>query len=136
MKAYLEQAFSTEKLRGELSNSNSVFYFLYTDNKLSGYLKLNEYQAQTDIHDPQSLEIERIYVAKEWQGIGLGTILLNKAIEVANYRDKSYIWLGAWEENPKAILFYRKNGFYVTGRHSFFMGRDEQRDFIMRKDLL
>jgi ribosomal protein S18 acetylase RimI-like enzyme len=136
MKAYLEQAYNINKLREELSNSNSTFYFLYTNEKLSGYLKLNEYKAQTDIYDPQCLEIERIYVTKEFQGKGLGSFLIKKAIDIANIRKKSYVWLGVWERNHKAILFYKKKGFYVIGKHSFFMGEEEQTDFIMRKDLI
>lgn len=135
MKAYLEQAFDIDKLRIELLNINSTFYFLYTDDGLSGYLKLNESKTQTDIYDMQSLEIERIYVTKEFQGKGMGSILMNKAIEVANILEKSYVWLGVWEKNSKANLFYKKNGFYVISSHSFFMGEDEQTDFIMRKDL-
>lgn len=135
MKAYLEQAFDSNKLRNELSNSNSIFYFLYADEKLAGYLKLNEYNAQTDIYDPQSLEIERIYIAEEFQGKGLGSTLMNKAIDVANLREKLYVWLGVWEKNDKALRFYKNNGFYVKGKHSFFMGEEEQVDFIMCKDL-
>lgn len=136
MKAYNEKAFDIDKLRGELSNRHSFFYFLYSDEELSGYLKLNEYKAQTDIYDPQSLEIERIYVTKEFQGKGLGNTLINKAIDVAKIREKLYVWLGVWEKNNKAIQFYKRNGFYVIGKHSFFMGEEEQTDFIMRKDLL
>ena len=135
MKAYLEHAFNMDKLRGELTNSNSLFYFLYADEELAGYLKLNEYEAQTDINDPQSLEIERIYVAKEFQGKGLGSTLLNKSIDIAITRKKLYIWLGVWEKNQKALQFYKRNGFYSIGMHTFVMGDEEQTDFIMRKDL-
>jgi len=135
MKSYLEQAFDISKLRDELSNRSSLFYFLYVDEELAGYLKLNECIAQTDINDLQSIEIERIYVAKEFHGKGVGSILLNKAIDIANIRKKLYIWLGVWEKNDKALLFYKRNGFYFIDKHSFFMGEDEQTDFIMRKDL-
>lgn len=135
MEAYLNKAFETEKLRAELWDTNSSFYFLYSDGKLAGYLKLNEAPAQTDIHDEQSLEIERIYVSKEFQGKGLGGYLMDKAINIAVQRKKAYAWLGVWEENEKALGFYQKNGFYKTGTHSFFMGDDEQTDYIMRKDL-
>jgi len=135
MKAYLEQAFDIKKLRQELSNNNSTFYFVYTDDELSGYLKLNENMAQTEINDPLSLEIERIYVKKEFQGKGLGSVLMNKAIDIANIGQKLYLWLGVWEKNNTANLFYNKNGFYKISSHSFFMGEDEQTDFILRKDL-
>lgn len=135
MKAYLDKSFDIERLRAELLNANSMFYFLYSDGELSGYLKLNEAPAQTDINDGQSLEIERIYIAKEFQGKGLGTELMDRAIDLANMRKKLYVWLGVWEENEKAVLFYKKNGFYQIGTHSFFMGDDEQTDYIMRKNL-
>ncbi len=126
MKTYLEQAFEINKLRDELSNSSSLFYFLYVDEELAGYLKLNEYEAQTDLNDPQSIEIERIYVTKEFQGKGLGRILLNKAIDTANIRKKSYIWLGVRERNDKAISFYKKNGFYVIGNHPSLWEKNKQ----------
>lgn len=135
MKAYLEQAFNHDKMRDELSDINSAFYFLFADKELAGYLKLNEEDAQTDINDPQSIEIERIYVAKEYQGKGLGNILMNKALSIANDRRKSYVWLGVWEKNKNGIQFYKKHGFYKVDNHSFFMGEEEQTDFIMRKDL-
>jgi ribosomal protein S18 acetylase RimI-like enzyme len=135
MNAYLERAFNLNKLRGELSNSDSSFHFLYAGGELAGYIKLNESPSQTDINDTKSLEIERIYVAKEFQGRGLGNALMNEAVELAQKRNKLYIWLGVWEKNERAVLFYKKNGFYKVGTHSFFMGEEEQTDFIMRKDL-
>ncbi len=46
---------------------------------------------------------------------------------------KKSIWLGVWEENPKAIRFYEKNGFVPFSRHIFKMGDEEQTDIMMRK---
>ena len=79
MEAYLKDAFSEEKMRAELLESGSTFYFLLVDSELAGYLKLNECGAQTDIHSPDSLEIERIYLDKHFQGKGLGNCLMDKA---------------------------------------------------------
>jgi ribosomal protein S18 acetylase RimI-like enzyme len=136
MKDYLEKAFSMTKLRAELANTSSEFYFLYVDEQLAGYIKLNESPAQTDINDPQSIEVERIYLSKEFHGKALGSVLMNRAIEIAMEREKTYIWLGVWERNDKAIKFYIRNGFSPVGQHFFIMGEEEQTDFIMRKDLV
>ncbi|MBE6022595.1 MAG: GNAT family N-acetyltransferase [Cellulosilyticum sp.] len=136
MNAYLKYAFDVEKLSNELNDRHSVFYFLYFKEKLAGYLKLNEAPSQTEINDNASLEIERIYVLSEFQREGLGSYLMERAIAMATERKKQYVWLGVWEKNENAIRFYKKNGFYEIGTHSFFMGDDEQIDYIMRKDLI
>ena len=135
MDAYLEDAFNVERFSKELSDPNSVFYFLYCDGQIAGYLKLNEAPSQTDINDPVCLEIERIYVTGEFQGKGLGQYLMDQAIAMATGRKKKYAWLGVWEKNEKAIHFYKKNGFYKIGTHTFVMGEDVQTDYVMRKDL-
>ena len=91
LQAHLDRAYALEKLRAELSNPYSQFWFLYEKGSLAGYLKLNEAPAQTELHDPVSLEIERIYVARAFQGHGLGGMLMARAIETAQARGKRYI---------------------------------------------
>ena len=43
--------------------------------------------------------------------------------------------LGVWEKNRNAIDFYIKAGFEECGKHSFYMGDEEQVDWIMKKRL-
>jgi ribosomal protein S18 acetylase RimI-like enzyme len=136
MAAYLDTAFDPMKLQAELGNKDSAFYFLYADDCLAGYLKLNEGDAQTDLHDPRALEIERIYVKSEFQGQGLGHYLIEKAVEAAVSSNKAWVWLGVWEKNEKAIAFYKRHGFEVFGTHTFIMGDEAQNDYVMRKNLI
>lgn len=131
LKAYLDEAYDLDKLKKELKNPSSRFYFIYVDQQVAGYLKLNTDAAQTEPMGADSLEVERIYVKKAFQRYGLGKQLLNKAFEMAVEQNKKRIWLGVWEENANAIAFYRKKGFVQTGSHSFYMGDDEQVDLIM-----
>jgi diamine N-acetyltransferase len=135
MNGYLERAFNLKQLEKELSNISSQFFFVYFNNEVAGYLKVNTNDAQSEEMGDESLEIERIYVKKEFQKHGLGKYLLNKAIEMAMERNKQKIWLGVWEKNENAVAFYKKMGFVQTGAHSFYMGDEEQTDFIMTKTL-
>ncbi|MEM6737601.1 MAG: GNAT family N-acetyltransferase, partial [Bacteroidota bacterium] len=80
---YLESGFSTEKLRSELVDPHSEFFFAELDEETIGYLKVNVGQAQTEIKDENALEIERIYVLKEYHGKKVGQLLYDKAIELA-----------------------------------------------------
>jgi len=135
MKSYLESAYSVEQLTGELTNQFSEFYFALFDNKIAGYLKINYGLSQTELKDQNALEIERIYVLKEFQGKKVGQALYDTAYKIAMQRDVDYLWLGVWEENPRAISFYRKNGFIGFDRHIFKLGEDEQTDIMMRLKL-
>ena len=77
MNQYLEEGFAFEKLTAELNDSNSETYFATLDDKVIGYLKLNFGQSQTELQDDKALEIERIYVLKEFHGKNVGQILYN-----------------------------------------------------------
>lgn len=135
MKKYLEEGFSKEKVTAEINNQNSVFYFAMLDGKVIGYLKLNFGKSQTELQDDTALEIERIYVLKEYHGKKVGQVLYEKAMKVAREKNVNYVWLGVWEENPRAINFYQKNGFVEFDKHIFKLGDDEQTDIMMRLQL-
>lgn len=135
MQKYLEEGFSNQKLHNELSDPHSEFYLALVDTRVVGYLKVNSGQAQTELKDSKSLEIERIYVLNEFHGRQVGQLLYDKAIELAKLGNVSYVWLGVWEKNPRAIQFYKKNGFVEFDKHIFKLGDDEQIDFMMRLDL-
>ncbi|MBT2770863.1 GNAT family N-acetyltransferase [Halomonas sp. ISL-60] len=135
MKSYLERAFNTKQLEEELSNTSSAIFFLHFNEEVAGYLKINTDEAQSEKMGEESLEIERIYIKNKFQKLGLGKHLLNKAMDITREQDKKSIWLGVWEKNNNAIAFYKKMGFKQTGTHSFYMGDEEQVDFIMIKTI-
>ncbi|QZT39120.1 GNAT family N-acetyltransferase [Halosquirtibacter xylanolyticus] len=132
---YLDQEFSREKLRAQLLNENSEFYFTESDDKVIGYLKVNVKDAQTEMKLDNALEIERIYVLKEYHGKSVGKILYDKAIELARQKEVESVWLGVWEKNPRAIKFYEKNGLTVFDKHVFKLGDDEQTDIMMKLEM-
>ncbi|MGG1720477.1 GNAT family N-acetyltransferase, partial [Bacillus wiedmannii] len=110
-----------KQLEKELANLSSQFYFMYFNNEVAGYVKVNTNDAQSEEMGDESLEIERIYIKSTFQKHGLGKHLLNRAIEIAIEHNKKKIWLGVWEKNENAIAFYKKMGFVQVGAHSFYM---------------
>lgn len=132
---YLVEEFSTAKLTEELGDKNAEFYFAIQDKNIIGYLKINIGQSQTELKDDRALEIERIYVLKDFQGRNVGQFLFNKAIQIAVQRKADYVWLGVWEKNTGAIKFYKKNGFVAFDTHIFKLGNEEQSDIMMKRNL-
>jgi len=135
MKRYLEDGFSSKKLKEELTDENAEFYFAELNQDVIGYLKVNTGQSQTEIKDKNALEIERIYVLKEFHGKKVGQFLYDKAIELAKEKNVDYVWLGVWEKNQRAIRFYEKNGFVIFDKHIFKLGNDAQTDILMKLTL-
>lgn len=135
LKAYLDTAYDIKKIEQELQNKNSEFYFIYFEQDIAGYIKINVNDAQSENIADEALEVERIYIRTKFKRHGLGKYLINLAQDIAISKNKKVIWLGVWEHNPNAIAFYEKMGFIHTSSHSFFMGDEEQTDYIMTKNL-
>ena len=131
MNQYLEVNLSLERLTSEFSNPSTSFYFAKNGKEILAYLKLNEAEAQTEKREIPSMEIERIYVRKEFQNRGVGQFLLDFSIELKKDKQLKLIWLGVWEHNVSAIRFYERNQFQFFGKHSFMLGSDEQTDLLM-----
>lgn len=135
MVLYLEQAFNLERLTHAHQHAQTHYYFAAQREEVIGYLKLNTGDAQTEDLFDHSMEIERIYILPESFGKGVGQLLMDHAINFARSGHIRTIWLGVWEQNPRAVRFYEKNGFTVFGEHPYMMGKDEQIDLLMRFDL-
>ena len=135
MRLYLEMEFAKEKMKKEFYNIDSEFYIARLENKSIGYLKINFGKAQTELKENNGMEVERIYVLKDFLGKNVGQLLFDKALEITKEKKMDYLWLGVWERNLRAIRFYEKNGFSKFDTHLFKVGKDEQTDIMMKRQL-
>ncbi|MBC9935033.1 GNAT family N-acetyltransferase [Chitinophaga qingshengii] len=135
MRDYLSRYFNEAQLTHEINSPDSSYYLAFHQDAPIGYIKLNTGNAQTDLRDQNTLEIERIYVLQQHQGLKAGRQLLDKAIAVAREKKVAFLWLGVWDKNEKAQGFYRKHNFVPFGTHIFRLGADEQTDILMKRDI-
>lgn len=135
MSLYLTDSLSIEQLQKEFDKQHSAFYFAKVEDEIAAYLKVNYYQEMVEGIDYKALEIERIYVLKKFQGNKIGQLLFNKALELGKSFGANKLWLGVWEKNYKAIVFYEKNGMLAYDRKKFVLGTDIQTDILMKLDL-
>ena len=132
---FLNEEYDFDKLKAEVENPESFYYFYYFEDELAGYLKLNVGAAQTESDYPEALEIQRIYVLQKYQGKRIGLAMMQQALVIAEELKKPQVWLGVWENNFKAQAFYQKSGFKKVGSHDFILGDDRQTDHILLKTL-
>ena len=90
-KKYLSEKLSEEQLQSELGNPESEFYFAENNDEILGYLKLNSGNSQTENKTENSIEIERIYVLKEFLRMKIGQLLLDHSIQIAKEKNAEFI---------------------------------------------
>lgn len=75
--------------------------------------------------DKEKNFVGAIYVLPEYQGKGIGKILLQKALDF--FKDSKGIWLEVASYNKNAINFYQKSGFHIVprteGEHEIIEGK-------------
>jgi len=135
MDLHLKKSFSPEIQFNELAASENIFLIIELENQPIGFAQLIMGSKEETLHGTKSLEIRRIYATQENIGKGFGKELMQASIKEAKQRGCDSIWLGVWEKNPRAIAFYKKWGFKEVGTHTFKVGDDPQRDFIMELEL-
>lgn len=131
------QAHYSETLRGrEILDSAIDTLVCEHSGELVAFAQLRWGPGPEILGAQQPVEIERLYVSKEWHGRGVAQDLMATAIGLAEARGADQVWLGVWERNPRAIAFYRKCGFAEVGEHTFLLGTDPQRDIVMKRVIL
>ena len=80
----------------------------YADGKCVGYALLYE-------HWNRYLYLDNLLVLKDYRRYGVGSMLLKRAMELAEKMDKIGVWLICQDNNLGACQFYFKNGYTLGG---------------------
>lgn len=130
MKGFVENAFSLFVITAELEDDDDFYFIAYCNDIAAGYMRLKEeYEEYPAIRKYKALELKRLYVLKEYQSKKIGAALMAYALQKATEENYQVLWLGVWEHNEKAKIFYKKWGFTETGdRHDFPIGNTPQTD--------
>ena len=78
-------------------------------------------------------ELRRLYVHRDFQNQGVGTLLMDAALRHPWMQRAGSIYLDVWEHNPGARRFYERYGFEVIGTRSFEVesGAETSLDLVM-----
>ncbi len=122
---YVREKFNVDVLRTEIARASVWIWVLTLDEGIIGYIKLLAESPPPFVSEKNLHQLERIYVLKTHQGLGLGKQLLRKAEMLATENGAKGIWLSTWDENLAAIEFYRKQGYEKAGSQNWeFKVRD------------
>ena len=82
---------------------------------------------------PDDVELNRLYVLRSAQGLGLGRALLETALAWMEAQGPGPLWLGVWSGNLKAQALYARYGFRKVGDYRFPVGTWRDDEFILKR---
>ena len=134
--SYLATAFGPAgQLRRDLGDPAIRFRLAMDDEEVAGYAKLAP-ASLVEVEAPATdRQLSQLYVLRAWQGSGVAAALMDWAITAARSDGADALFLTVWEENHRALRFYRRYGFVHVGDHDFPVGNQIDRDLIMRLTL-
>ena len=133
--AYMRQSLTEEAFAREYRQDDNRFLIATDVDSMIGMAKLRSGESESCVRARHPIELQRLYVDPDRKGKGVGTLLMNRCVEIGRNLAHDAIWLGVWEHNLAARNFYERNGFIYCGSHDFIMGNDVQTDLIMQRDI-
>jgi diamine N-acetyltransferase len=136
VESYVREKFTRENLITCLSVKNTTALILEKCGQPIGYALLSPGTPPNQLMRlPRSIQIKWLYVLQEWTGHQLGDVLMARSLEHVRHSGFETIWLTVWENNERAIRFYKRWGFRKVGVSDFVVGRDVQEDFLLLKSI-
>lgn len=127
--------FGADIQRREILDPNCITLLADVDGSLVAFAQVQLRSAKQCVSAKRPSELFRLYVLGDWLGRGIAHDVMAKVLATVANEGADVVWLGVWEQNPRAIAFYRKYGFEVVGDHEFQLGEDIQRDLVMAVDI-
>jgi len=135
MQAYLDLAFDPESIKNQLADNNITFLLAYLHDEPVGYAKILRNSKYPALEGKKAIQLERIYALQDFIGKKVGKALMVEVIKIAKTEAFNCIWLSVWQENTRAIDFYKRWGFIIIGYKQFVIGKEVNDDFVMALEL-
>ena len=135
MAAHLSNAFGVAQQTAELTDPGWVTLLAELDGELLAFAQVRWKKPPACVDRENVVELHRFYVDRPAHGRGVAQRLMTEVFEAARELGGHHLWLSVWEKNPRAIAFYKKEGFADLGPTVFVVGGDRQTDRVLVADL-
>ncbi|WP_297802016.1 GNAT family N-acetyltransferase [uncultured Brevundimonas sp.] len=133
LEAFFQKSFSPEALRPRIHDNDCVFWIAERDGQIIALCHAGPNDLPHEDAKAGEMELRRLYVGKEAQGLGLGTELLKRALAWMEERTAGALWIGVWSGNLKAQKLYAAYGFEKVGGYGYPVGEWIDQEFILRR---
>ena len=131
MQAHAAAAFGPGQQSAELADPLVATILARSHGELVAYAQVRRSPPPTCVTHAAPIELQRFYVDRRAHGRGLAPRLMQAVHQAAREFQGRHIWLSVWEQNPRAIAFYKKVLFVDVGSTFYMVGPDKQIDRVL-----
>ncbi len=131
---FLAESMSEQAVAAELANPARLYRLATRGQKLAAYCKLGlvcgfpEHARGRNV-----LELKQLYTAPGQMGGGIGTLLMDWAMDTFAARGADEVQLSVWSGNEGAQKFYARYGFAKIADITFRVGDQLEEEFLFAK---
>lgn len=133
LKAFMAKSFDVETTRTRLADPAEGWWVGEKDGVIVAFANAGPNGLPHPEATPGHAELRRLYVSKAAQGLGLGTRLLDAALDWMTANTDGPLWIGVWSGNLKAQKLYAAYGFEKAGEYQYPVGAWLDDEFILRR---
>lgn len=131
MRTHLTSAYGVAQQTRELTDPDLATLLAHHEGALVAYAQVRRGTPPPCVWHQQPIELYRFYVDRPLHGSGLAQMLMATAFDAGRAFGGHHLWLSVWERNPRALAFYKREGFSDVGSTYFFVGPDRQTDRVL-----
>jgi ribosomal protein S18 acetylase RimI-like enzyme len=132
---HAERSYSSEIQRQELEDPTLTYLVAEVDGETAGFAMIGQPKSESCSGLDAPVELFRFYVDKNWHGKGVAMPMMEACYNEARLLGGRTICLGVWQHNLRAIRFYEKIGYRKAGTQPYILGKDEQTDWVMVREV-
>ena len=131
---FLAESHSEAKIAKEIADPELRVMLAEADGKLLGFCKLVMACGWPEhARGAQVIELKQLYTDPEATGQGIGTRLMDWALDVAGEHEADEVQLSVWSGNDGAQKFYARYGFSKVADIHFMVGEQRDEEFLFAR---
>lgn len=120
MKYYVDKTFTPAEVKKDMAFLGNHYLVVETkDGESLGCVKIGPVNLNLAKSIEQAIELTRFYLQPSSIGKGIGSILMQETLALAQELEYTSMWLHVYQQNKNAIAFYEKCGFFKMGTQDF-----------------
>lgn len=134
--SFLAEALEEGPIAAELANPASLYQLAEAEGKLMGFAKIGlKCGFPEHARGARVMELKQLYTAADATGMGIGSTLMDWAMDQFAARAADEVQLSVYSENFGAHRFYERYGFEKVADITFKVGEQLDPEFLFARML-